>query len=161
MKLSHVDADGRPKMVDVGSKPESARRAVAEGRIRLSPEAFEALTGNINPKGDVLSIAELAGTTGAKRTADLIPLCHPIVLNHVDVSATPDPELPGVHVVASASSVGRTGVEMEALTAVTVALLTVYDMVKAAGHDMEVQDVRLLEKSGGKSGTYIRGRARA
>ncbi len=154
MKLSHVDTDGRPKMVDVGSKPETARRAVAEGRIRLSPEAFEALAGNINPKGDVLSIAELAGTTGAKRTADLIPLCHPIVLDHVDVSATPDPELPGVHVVASASSVGRTGVEMEALTAVTVALLTVYDMVKAAGHDMEVQDVRLLEKSGGKSGLW-------
>lgn len=156
MKLSHVDTDGRPKMVDVGSKPETARRAVAEGRIRLSPEAFEALAGNLNPKGDVLSVAELAGTTGAKKTADLIPLCHPIVLDHVDVSATPDPELPGVHVVASASSVGRTGVEMEALTAVTVALLTVYDMVKAAGHDMEMQDVRLLEKSGGKSGLWKR-----
>ena len=156
MKLSHVDTDGRPKMVDVGSKPETARRAVAEGRIRLSPEAFEALAGNLNPKGDVLSVAELAGTTGAKKTADLIPLCHPIVLDHVDVSATADPELPGVHVVASASSVGRTGVEMEALTAVTVALLTVYDMVKAAGHDMEVLDVRLLEKSGGKSGLWKR-----
>jgi cyclic pyranopterin phosphate synthase len=156
MKLSHVDTDGRPKMVDVGSKPETARRAVAEGRIRLSPEAFAALAGSLNPKGDVLSVAELAGTTGAKKTADLIPLCHPIVLDHVDVSATPDPELPGVHVVASASSVGRTGVEMEALTAVTVALLTVYDMVKAAGHDMEVQDVRLLEKSGGKSGLWKR-----
>ncbi len=156
MKLSHVDHDGRPKMVDVGSKPETARRAVAEGRIRLSPEAFEALAGNLNPKGDVLSVAELAGTTGAKKTADLIPLCHPIVLDHVDVSATADPELPGVHVVASASSVGRTGVEMEALTAVTVALLTVYDMVKAAGHDMEVQDIRLLEKSGGKSGLWKR-----
>ena len=156
MKLSHIDTEGRPRMVDVGSKPETARRAVAEGRIRMSSEAFEALTGNINPKGDVLSVAELAGTTGAKRTADLIPLCHPIVLDHVEVSATPDPELPGVHVVASASSVGRTGVEMEALTAVTVALLTVYDMVKAAGHDMEVQDVRLLEKSGGKSGVWNR-----
>ncbi len=156
MKLSHVDTDGRPKMVDVGSKPETARRAVAEGRIRQSPEAFEALAGNLNPKGDVLSVAELAGTTGAKKTADLIPLCHPIILDHVDVSATPDPELPGVHVVASASSVGRTGVEMEALTAVTMALLTVYDMVKAVGHDMEVQDIRLLEKSGGKSGLWKR-----
>ena len=156
MKLSHIDAEGRPRMVDVGPKPETARRAVAEGRIRMSSEAFEALAGNINPKGDVLSTAELAGTTGAKRTADLIPLCHPIVLDHVEVSATPDPGLPGVHVVASASSVGRTGVEMEALTAVTVALLTVYDMVKAAGHDMEVQDVRLLEKSGGKSGMWKR-----
>ncbi len=156
MKLSHIDAEGRPRMVDVGPKPETARRAVAEGRIRMSPEAFEALAGNINPKGDVLTTAELAGTTGAKKTADLIPLCHPIVLDHVEVSATPDPELPGVHVVASASSVGRTGVEMEALTAVTVALLTVYDMVKAAGHDMEVQDVRLLEKTGGKSGVWKR-----
>ena len=156
MKLSHIDAEGRPRMVDVGPKPETARRAVAEGRIRMSPQAFEALAGNINPKGDVLTTAELAGTTGAKKTADLIPLCHPIVLDHVEVSATPDPELPGVHVVASASSVGRTGVEMEALTAVTVALLTVYDMVKAAGHDMEVQDVRLLEKSGGKSGVWKR-----
>ncbi len=156
MKLSHIDAAGRPRMVDVGPKPETARRAVAEGRIRMSPEAFEALAGNINPKGDVLTTAELAGTTGAKKTADLIPLCHPIVLDHVEVSATPDPALPGVHVIASASSVGRTGVEMEALTAVMVALLTVYDMVKAAGHDMEVQDVRLLEKTGGKSGVWKR-----
>ena len=156
MKLSHIDAEGRPRMVDVGPKPETARRAVAEGRIRMSPQAFEALAGNINPKGDVLTTAELAGTTGAKKTADLIPLCHPIVLDHVEVSATPDPALPGVHVIASASSVGRTGVEMEALTAVTVALLTVYDMVKAAGHDMEVQDVRLLEKTGGKSGVWKR-----
>jgi len=143
-------------MVDVGPKPETARRAVAEGRIRMSSEAFEAVVRNINPKGDVLTTAELAGTMGAKRTADLIPLCHPIVLDHVDVTATPDPDLPGVHVVASASSVGRTGVEMEALTAVMVALLTVYDMVKAAGHDMELYDVRLLEKYGGRSGVWKR-----
>ncbi len=156
MKLSHVDASGRPKMVDVGPKAETARRAVAEGRIRMSSEAFEAVVRNINPKGDVLTTAELAGTMGAKRTADLIPLCHPIVLDHVDVTATADPDLPGSHVVASASSVGRTGVEMEALTAVTVALLTVYDMVKAAGHDMELYDVRLLEKYGGRSGEWKR-----
>ena len=156
MKLSHVDGSGHPKMVDVGPKAETARRAVAEGRIRMSGEAFEALTRNLNPKGDVLSTAELAGTTGAKRTADLIPLCHPIVLDHVDVTATPDPGLPGVRVVASATSVSRTGVEMEALTAVTVALLTVYDMVKAAGHDLEIDDVRLLEKSGGRSGDWKR-----
>ncbi len=156
MKLSHVDASGHPKMVDVGPKAETARRAVAEGSIRMSAEAFDAVTRNINPKGDVLSTAELAGTTGAKRTADLIPLCHPIVLDHIDVTATPDPELPGVRVVASATSVSRTGVEMEALTAVTVALLTVYDMVKAAGHDLEIYDVRLLEKSGGRSGDWKR-----
>lgn len=143
-------------MVDVGSKPETARQAVAEGTIQMSSEAFEAVVGNINPKGDVLSTAELAGTTGAKRTADLIPLCHPVVLDHVEVTATPDAELPGVRVVASAKSVGRTGVEMEALTAVTVALLTVYDMVKAAGHDMEITGVRLLEKSGGRSGAWKR-----
>ena len=156
MKLSHVDASGRPKMVDVGPKAITARRAVAEGRIRMSSEAFNAVVRNINPKGDVLATAELAGTTGAKRTADLIPLCHPIVLDHVDVTATPDPDLHGIHVVASASGVGRTGVEMEALTAVTVALLTVYDMVKAAGHDMELYDIRLLEKYGGQSGVWKR-----
>lgn len=156
MKLSHVDASGRPRMVDVGSKPETARQAVAEGTIQMSPEAFEAVAGNVNPKGDVLTTAELAGTTGAKRTADLIPLCHPVVLDHVEVTATPDAALPGVRVVASAKSVGRTGVEMEALTAVTVALLTVYDMVKAAGHEMEITGVRLLEKSGGRSGAWKR-----
>ncbi len=156
MKLSHVDEAGRPKMVDVGPKPETARRAVAEGRIRMSQEAFDAVAGNVNPKGDVLTTAELAGTTGAKRTADLIPLCHPLGLDHVDVSATLAPDIPGVHVVASASSVGRTGVEMEALTAVSVALLTVYDMVKAAGHEMEIYDVRLLEKTGGVRGDWKR-----
>jgi cyclic pyranopterin phosphate synthase len=154
--LSHVDASGRPKMVDVGSKPETARQAVAEGTIEMSSEAFEAVVGTVNPKGDVLTTAELAGTTGAKRTADLIPLCHPVVLDHVEVTATPDAALPGVRVVASAKSVGRTGVEMEALTAVTVALLTVYDMVKAAGHEMEITGIRLLEKSGGRSGVWKR-----
>jgi cyclic pyranopterin phosphate synthase len=143
-------------MVDVGSKPETARQAVAEGTIQMSAEAFEAVVGTINPKGDVLTTAELAGTTGAKRTADLIPLCHPVVLDHVEVTATPEAGLPGVRVVASAKSVGRTGVEMEALTAVTVALLTVYDMVKAAGHEMEITGVRLLEKSGGRSGPWKR-----
>ena len=156
MKLSHVDERGRPKMVDVGPKPETARRAVAEGRIRMSQDAFDAVAGNVNPKGDVLTTAELAGTTGAKRTADLIPLCHPLGLDHVDVSAAPAPDIPGVHVVASASCVGRTGVEMEALTAVSVALLTVYDMVKAAGHEMEIYGVRLLEKTGGVRGDWKR-----
>ena len=156
MKLSHIDEAGRPRMVDVGAKPETARRAVAEGCIRMSGEAYEAVAGNINPKGDVLTTAELAGTIGAKRTADLIPLCHPIGLDHIAVNASLAPELPGVRVVASASSVGRTGVEMEALTAVSVALLTVYDMVKAAGHEMEIHDVRLLEKTGGAKGDWKR-----
>ena len=156
MKLSHIDETGRPRMVDVGTKPETARRAVAEGRIRMSEEAYEAVAGNLNPKGDVLTTAELAGTTGAKRTADLIPLCHPIGLDHIAVTASLAPEVPGVRVVASASNVGRTGVEMEALTAVSVALLTVYDMVKAAGHEMEIHDVRLLEKTGGAKGDWKR-----
>ena len=156
MKLSHIDEAGRPRMVDVGAKPETARRAVAEGSIRMSEEAYEAVAGNLNPKGDVLTTAELAGTTGAKRTADLIPLCHPIGLDHIGVTASLAPEVPGVRVVASASSVGRTGVEMEALTAVSVALLTVYDMVKAAGHEMEIHDVRLLEKTGGAKGDWKR-----
>ncbi len=154
--MSHIDATGRPRMVDVGAKPETARTAVAEGRIRMSPQAYQAVAGNLNPKGDVVSTAELAGTTGAKRTADLIPLCHPIGLDHVEVNATLAPDLPGVHVVASVSSVGRTGVEMEALTAVSVALLTVYDMVKAAGHEMEIQEVRLLSKTGGVKGDWKR-----
>ena len=156
MKLSHVDATGRPRMVDVGAKPETARTAVAEGRIRMSSPAYQAVAGNLNPKGDVLSTSELAGTIGAKRTADLIPLCHPIGLDHVEVNATLAPDLPGVHVVASVNSVGRTGVEMEALTAVSVALLTVYDMVKAAGHEMEIQEVRLLSKTGGVKGDWKR-----
>lgn len=143
-------------MVDVGAKPETARTAVAEGRIRMSSQAYQAVAGNLSPKGDVLSTAELAGTVGAKRTADLIPLCHPIGLDHVEVNATLAPDLPGVHVAASVSSVGRTGVEMEALTAVSVALLTVYDMVKAAGHEMEMQEVRLLSKTGGVKGDWKR-----
>ena len=154
MKLSHVDASGRPKMVDVGEKPATSRRAVAEGRIRMSRAAFEAVEGNVNPKGDVLTTAELAGTTGAKRTAELIPLCHPLGLDHVAVSTHLDSDLPGVRVEAAVSCVGRTGVEMEALTAVSVSLLTVYDMVKSAGHEMMIEGVRLLEKSGGRSGDW-------
>lgn len=156
MKLSHVDAEGRARMVDVGDKAATRRTAVAAGAIKMSREAFELIERNAGPKGDVLSTAELAGTMGAKRTAELIPLCHPIVLDHIEVQATPDPELPGVRVRATATSTARTGVEMEALTAVGVALLTVYDMVKAADRGMEIQDLRLLAKSGGRSGDWRR-----
>lgn len=156
MKLTHVDTEGRPRMVDVGDKPETARTAVAEGVIRMSPEAFDLVARNAGPKGDVLSTAELAGTMGAKRTAELIPLCHPLPLDHVSVRATPDPELPGVHIRATIRTTGRTGVEMEALTAVAVALLTVYDMVKAADRGMEIENVRLVEKTGGRSGEWRR-----
>jgi cyclic pyranopterin phosphate synthase len=143
-------------MVDVGNKPESVRTARAAGTIRMSPGAYALVEENSGPKGDVLSTAELAGTMGAKRTAELVPLCHPIALDHVSVEVRLSPELPGVTVEASAKAVGRTGVEMEALTAVAVALLTVYDMVKAAGHDMEIKDIRLLEKAGGRSGDWKR-----
>ena len=153
-KITHVDAAGRAHMVDVGNKPESSRVAVAEGNIRMSPHAFGLVRDNRGPKGAVLATAELAGTMGAKRTADLIPLCHPIPLDLVEVKAELDEALPGVRVRASAKTVGRTGVEMEALTAVAVALLTVYDMLKAADRGMEIGAITLVEKSGGSSGTW-------
>ncbi len=154
MNLSHIDCQGKARMVDVAAKEETARTARAEGSIRMSPEAMALVEGNSGPKGDVLSTAELAGLMGAKRTADLIPLCHPIGLDHVVVEATLDPDLAGVRVEASAKAVGRTGVEMEALTAVTVALLTVYDMVKSSGHAMEIGHIRLVEKTGGSKGNW-------
>lgn len=141
-------------MVDVGEKPESARTARAEGTIRLSPEAYSLVEGNQGPKGDVTSTAELAGTMAAKRTAELIPLCHPLGLDLVRVAAELDPALPGVRVRSEVRTVGRTGVEMEALTAVSVALLTVYDMVKSAGHGMRIGDIKLVEKTGGTRGDW-------
>ena len=153
MALSHVDAAGKPHMVDVGDKTPSTRVAVAEGAIRMSREAFALVEGTA-PKGNVLATAELAGIMGAKRTAELIPLCHPLGLDHIGVTATLDPSLPGVRVEARARLVGRTGVELEALTAVSVALLTVYDMVKAADRGMEIGGVRLLAKSGGMRGDW-------
>jgi cyclic pyranopterin phosphate synthase len=156
MKLSHVDEAGRAKMVDVGAKPETARAAVAEGVVRMSREAFELVERHAVAKGDVLATAELGGTMGAKRTGELIPLCHPIVLDHVTVSAALVPELPGVRITATAKAVGRTGVEMEALTAVAVACLTVYDMVKAVDHSMTIEEVRLVEKTGGTRGDWRR-----
>ncbi|TFG53075.1 MAG: cyclic pyranopterin monophosphate synthase MoaC [Gemmatimonadales bacterium] len=156
MKLSHVDEAGRAKMVDVGAKPETARAAVAEGVVRMSREAFELVERHAVAKGDVLATAELGGTMGAKRTGELIPLCHPIVLDHVTVSAALVPELPGVRITATAKAVGRTGVEMEALTAVAVACLTVYDMVKAVDRSMTIEEVRLVEKTGGTRGDWRR-----
>ncbi|MBI4542873.1 MAG: cyclic pyranopterin monophosphate synthase MoaC [Gemmatimonadetes bacterium] len=155
-KLSHLDAEGRARMVDVGAKRVTARHALAEGRIRMGPGAFALVEANRVAKGDVLRVAELAGIGGAKRTAELIPLCHPLALDHVSVTATLDPELPGVRVRAEARLKGRTGVEMEALTACAVALLAVYDMVKAADRGMTIGELRLLEKSGGRSGRWQR-----
>jgi cyclic pyranopterin phosphate synthase len=154
--LSHLDGSGRARMVDVGRKPETARRAIAEGSIRMSPGAFEMIGQNSGPKGDVLSTAQLAGVMAAKRTGELIPLCHPIGLDNVQVQARLAPDLPGVWVTATVAARGRTGVEMEALTAVSLALLTVYDMVKSSGHGMEIGQVRLVEKSGGTSGDWTR-----
>ncbi|OGU11611.1 MAG: molybdenum cofactor biosynthesis protein C [Gemmatimonadetes bacterium RIFCSPLOWO2_12_FULL_68_9] len=156
MTLSHLDAAGRPRMVDVGQKSATERTAVAEGTIRMAREALDQVERNAGAKGDVLTTAELAGVMAAKRTADLIPLCHPLSLDHVAVEVSLDPTLPGVRARATASATARTGVEMEALTAVAVALLTVYDMVKARDRGMEIGEIRLLEKAGGKSGNWRR-----
>ena len=154
-RLSHVDDTGRAKMVDVGAKAETARKAVAQGVIRMSTAAYDAVREGRGPKGAVLSTAELAGIMGAKRTADLVPLCHPLPLDSVDLETELDPSLPGVRIRATARTTGRTGVEMEALTAVSVAALTIYDMAKAVDRSMRLSDIRLLEKRGGVHGDYV------
>lgn len=153
-RLTHF-ADGRPAMVDVSEKPETAREAVAEGAVRMSRETLDLAVGGAS-KGDVRQVAMLAGIMGAKRTADLIPLCHPLPLDKADVTVTVDEALPGLRVRAVTRTTGRTGVEMEALTAASVACLTVYDMLKAAQKDMEIVAVRLISKTGGKSGDWSR-----
>ena len=153
-KLSHVDAKGRARMVDVGAKPVTARQALAEGAIRMSKEAFALVKANRIAKGDVLAVAELAGIAAAKKTSELVPLAHPLPLERVTVDTELDGKLPGVRVRAHAKVEAKTGVEMEALTACAVALLTVYDMVKAADHGMEIVNIRLLEKSGGMTGEW-------
>ena len=154
--LSHVDAEGRARMVDVGGKEETARTARAEGSISMSAETLAAIERNAVSKGDVIATARIAGIMAAKKTAELIPLCHPLPLTDVGVDIEVDRSLPGLRVTAWASTHGRTGVEMEALTAVSVALLTVYDMAKALDRGMEISGVRLVEKSGGKSGDWKR-----
>lgn len=152
--FTHLDERGRPRMVDVGEKAPTRRVAVAEGRIRTSPDTTAALTAGDNPKGNVLAVAQLAGIMGAKRTADLIPLCHPLPLSSVEVELEVDSELPGVRVRATARVEARTGVEMEALTAASCALLTVYDMCKARDRGMVIEGVRLVRKEGGRSGAW-------
>ncbi len=156
MKLSHLDEQGRARMVDVNGKPVSARTAVAEGSVRMSPAAYQLVEQQAVAKGDVLGVAEIAGTMAAKRTGELIPLCHPLGLDSVAVEARTDRALPGVHVTATAKVTGRTGVEMEALTAVAVACLTVYDMVKAIDREMYIEGVRLVSKTGGTRGDWHR-----
>jgi len=151
-KLSHFDAAGSPRMVDVSAKPETLRTARAHAYVRMRPDVLASLPQN--PKGNPLEIARIAGISAAKKTADLIPLCHPLMLSHIDVDARVEDA--GVRIIASATTTAQTGVEMEALTAVTVAALTVYDMTKALDKSIEIQDVYLLEKTGGKSGDYRR-----
>jgi cyclic pyranopterin phosphate synthase len=143
-------------MVDVADKPVSVRAATAEGVVIMSPAAFDLVQRQAVAKGDVLSVAEVAGVMAAKRTGELIPLCHPLGLDLVTVEVAPDPGLPGVRITATARATGRTGVEMEALTAVAVASLTVYDMVKAVDRSMEIGRIRLLEKTGGSRGDWHR-----
>ncbi len=152
--LSHVDAEGRITMVDVGGKASTERQATAAADIRMSAAAVRAIRSGAIKKGDPLQAARLAGIMAAKRTADLIPLCHPLALTHVDVTLTP--KRWGYHIEATARTNGQTGVEMEALTAASVAALTVYDMVKAVDQAMEITGVCLLEKRGGRSGVYRR-----
>lgn len=153
--LSHLDESGRARMVDVGHKPDSARTAVAAGEVVMRPETLALIQAGAIKKGDVLTVAQIAGVMAAKRTSELIPLCHPLPLHNIDVQLEPDKALPGVRIRAIASTVGKTGVEMEALTAVSVAALTVYDMAKAVEKTMRIQNIRLVEKHGGVSGDVI------
>ncbi|MEM7076471.1 MAG: cyclic pyranopterin monophosphate synthase MoaC [Pseudomonadota bacterium] len=152
--LTHFDPSGRAHMVDVSAKPDTAREAVAEARISMSQTAYDLMVEGRAGKGDVLGVARLAGIMGAKKTPDLIPLCHPLALAKVAVDLTPDPDLPGVRIVSRVKTRGPTGVEMEALTAATTAALTVYDMLKAVDRGMEVSAVRVTFKDGGRSGRY-------
>ena len=152
--LTHLDAEGRARMVDVTPKDETRRRATAEGRIVMAAETLAKIVAGATPKGDPVQIAQLAGIMAAKRTADLIPLCHALPEASVDVRLEPDPDLPGIVARAEATYTGRTGVEMEALMAVSVALLTVYDMAKAVDREMRIEGVRLLSKEGGASGRW-------
>lgn len=152
--LTHIDAEGRARMVDVSDKPETDREAVAEGFVRLAPETLSLAISGQGRKGDVRAVAEIAGVMGAKRTSDLIPLCHPLDISKAEVAV--DVAGDRLRVTARVRTTGRTGVEMEALTAVSIACLTLYDMLKAADRGMVIEDVRLLSKSGGRSGDWIR-----
>ncbi|MGV1768990.1 cyclic pyranopterin monophosphate synthase MoaC [Agrobacterium vitis] len=152
--LTHIGAAGEAHMVDVGDKVETVRVAIAEGHIRMAPETLALIRDGNAKKGDVIGTARLAGIMAAKRTADLIPLCHPLMLTKVSVDITEDTTLPGLRVTATVKLTGKTGVEMEALTAVSVACLTIYDMAKAADKTMEIGGVRVVEKTGGKSGPF-------
>jgi cyclic pyranopterin phosphate synthase len=154
-RLSHLDEAGKARMVDVGQKPDSGRLAVARGEVRMLPDTLRLIEKGAMKKGDVLTVAQLAGIMAAKRTSELIPLCHPLPLTHVEVTLELDHALPGVQISATVRTAGKTGVEMEALTAVSIAALTIYDMAKAVEKTMRIQNVRLVEKHGGQSGDVI------
>ncbi len=156
LSLTHIGAGGEADMVDVGGKAESERVAKAEGYVRMLPETLDLVLQGNAKKGDVIATARLAGIMAAKQTANLIPLCHPLMLTKVSVEITADEALPGLRIQAMAKLAGRTGVEMEALTAVSIACLTIYDMAKAADREMEIGGIRLVAKSGGRSGDYVR-----
>jgi cyclic pyranopterin monophosphate synthase len=154
-KLTHIDIAGHAQMVDVGAKPMTHRLAIARGEIVMKKETLGLIRDGAIKKGDVLTVAQIAGITAAKRTSDLIPLCHPLPITHIDVNLTLEESLPGVLITATVKTTGRTGVEMEALTAVSVAALTIYDMAKAAEKTMKIQNIRLIEKHGGRSGDVV------
>ncbi|GMV34860.1 MAG: cyclic pyranopterin monophosphate synthase MoaC [Chloroflexi bacterium] len=154
-KLTHLDETGRAKMVDVSHKPDTTRVAVARGEVCMMKTTLDLIRAGQIKKGDVLTVAQIAGIAASKRTSDLIPLCHPLPLSKVDVDLELDDSLPGVVITATAKVTGKTGVEMEALTAVSVAALTVYDMAKAAEKTMRIQNIRLVEKHGGMSGDVV------
>ena len=156
--LTHVGPSGEARMVDVSAKPATARLARAAGAISMQPTTFAAIRDNTLAKGDVLAVAKIAGVMAAKRTADLIPLCHPLPLSDIQVTLSLDPGLPGVQVEVTARTTGPTGVEMEAITAVAVTLITVYDMAKGVDKGMMIKDIRLLEKAGGRTGHWQRGK---
>lgn len=153
-KLTHLDAEGRARMVDVGDKAVTERLAVAMGEVHMALETLGLIRRGALKKGDALSVAQVAGIQAAKRTAELIPFCHPLPLDHISVEFEFDEALPGVRITANVRNTGKTGVEMEALTAVSVAALTIYDMAKAAEKSMRIENVRLVKKTGGKSGDY-------
>ena len=153
-EFTHFDPDGNAHMVDVGDKANTNRIAIVKGQVKMHPETLAMITDGTAKKGDVLGVARIAGIMGAKQTANLIPLCHPLGLDHVQLDLVPDQSLPGILITATCALSGPTGVEMEAMTAVSTAALTIYDMCKAVDRRMEIGGIRLIHKSGGKSGTY-------
>ncbi len=158
LQLTHINDQGRAKMVDVSAKADTQRIGVASGKIRMQKETFELITEGKIKKGDVLAVAQVAGVMAAKKTWDMIPMCHPLLLTGVDIHFELYPEVSEIEVIASVKTTGKTGIEMEALHAVSVALLTIYDMCKAVDRGMQIVDILLLEKDGGKSGHFIRER---